>query len=57
MFGLSTLVIVGWLTAGLLELASLDMAVAGSITIALLSIGLRMLIRGEGCPSCHARLT
>lgn len=56
-FGLSTTVIVGWLAAGLLELASLDTALAGSITIALLSIGLRMLVRGDTCPRCRTTLT
>lgn len=56
-FGLSTAVIVGWLGAALLDLASLDTAIAASITIALLSIGLRMLVRGDACPRCRATLT
>jgi hypothetical protein len=56
-FGLSTTLIVGWLLVALLGHASLDTALAASITIALLSIGLRMLVRGDTCPRCRARMT
>lgn len=56
-FGLTTATLLAWLGAGLAGLASLDTAIAGSISLALLSIGLRLVIRGERCPGCRERLT
>ncbi len=49
--------VLGLFGAALLGTTSLDHAIALAITVSLLSIGLRLLIRGDVCVRCGEPLT
>ena len=57
LFVLTMVFVLGLFVAALLGATSIDQAIAVAITASLLSIGLRMLIRGDRCMACDERLT
>ncbi|MFV8751492.1 hypothetical protein ACNOYE_13185 [Nannocystaceae bacterium ST9] len=56
-FALAWAGVLGLFVAAWLGATSFDQAIALAITGTLLSIGLRLAIRGDRCPTCGERLT
>ncbi len=52
----SSVIVAALLLASVIGWLSVDVTVPTAITIALLSIGVRMLIRADRCPQCGAAL-